>query len=156
MQIMLRDREYPALLEELRGKKVLVWSCNTCARLCDVGGTRNAEALAAKLKGDGIDVVGAAATGASCIASNIRKCQDGKEKECDVIVSLTCDIGSALVSRVFGKPSLNPVRTLGTGYRDDDKVYFVFSRDGKGDVSLDSESLRLGLPVGPYARPPLP
>lgn len=75
MQMMLRDRDYPELLEELKGRKVLIWTCNTCARLCDVGGRENAEALAGRLREDGVEVVGISSTGASCIASNVRRCR---------------------------------------------------------------------------------
>ena len=142
MQMMLRDRDYPELLEELKGRKVLIWTCNTCARLCDVGGRENAEALAGRLRE------------ASCIASNVRRCREDVPDGYDVIVALTCDIGSQLAGTVFGRPVVNPVATLGTGYRDDSRACIIFGRGGDGDVSLEKEAERLGLDTGPIVRPP--
>ena len=80
MQMMLRDRDYPELLEELKGRKVLIWTCNTCARLCDVGGRENAEALAGRLMEDGVEVVGISSTGASCILP-VRLEEDGRRND---------------------------------------------------------------------------
>ena len=42
MTVMARDRGYDELLGDVRGRRVLVWTCNTCARLCNIGG-REAE-----------------------------------------------------------------------------------------------------------------
>ncbi|WP_400240631.1 hypothetical protein [Methanomethylophilus alvi] len=153
MQMMLRDRDYPELLEELKGRKVLMWTCNTCARLCDVGGRENAEALAGRLREDGVEVVGISSTGASCIASNVRRCREDVPDGYDVVVALTCDIGSQLAGTVFGRPVVNPVETLGTGYRDDSRACIIFGRGGDGDVSLEKEAERLGLDTGPIVRP---
>lgn len=46
MTVMARDRDYPDLLEDVRGRKVLVWTCNTCARMCNIGGKEAGERLA--------------------------------------------------------------------------------------------------------------
>jgi hypothetical protein len=151
MQMMARSCTYDELLGQLKGKKVLVWTCNTCARLCGIGGTDNALALSEKLRQDGVEVVGTGATGASCIASNIRKSQIPETPQCDVVLALTCDIGSKLSSKVFGKPSINPITTFGTGYRDDDKVYWMMGRDGKDDTPLLEETERRKLYAGPFA-----
>ena len=45
MIVMARDRGYDELLESLKGRRVLVWTCNTCARFCGVGGREAAEDL---------------------------------------------------------------------------------------------------------------
>ena len=154
MQMMLCDRTYPELRDMLAGKKVLVWTCNTCARLCDVGGADNASALAAKLREDGIDAVAATAVAASCIASNIRKCQTEISGDFDTIVALTCDIGSALVRTVSGKETVNPVATVGTGYRDDARRCIVSGHGTGKDIPLSEEAARRGLRTGPLVRPP--
>lgn len=72
----------------------------------------------------------------------------------DVVVALTCDIGSQLAGTVFGRPVVNPVATLGTGYRDDSRACIIFGRGGDGDVSLEKEAERLGLDTGPIVQPP--
>ncbi len=150
MQIMARSYGYPELLEQLRGKKVYMWTCNTCARICGVGGDANARSLGERLAADGIDIVGYGSTGASCIASNIRKCQTPEIEDCGIVLSLTCGIGAELCGRISGKEVLNPVSTLGTGYRDDGKVCWIMHTDGSGDVPLPEEAARRGLPPGPY------
>ena len=150
MQIMARSCGYPELLGQLEGKTVYVWTCNTCARICGVGGDANARSLGERLAADGIDIVGCGSTGASCIASNVRKCQTPEIGDCDTVLSLTCDIGAALCGRISGKEVLNPVCTLGTGYRDDGKVCWIMHADGSGDVSLPEEAERRCLPPGPF------
>ena len=58
MTVMARDREYDQLLEDVRGRKVLIWTCNTCARLCNIGGQEAGQRLADRLSGDDIISVG--------------------------------------------------------------------------------------------------
>ena len=128
MQIMARSCRYPELLEQCRGRKVYMWTCNTCARICGIGG-------------------------ASCIASNVRKCQTPEIAGCDTILSLTCDIGAKLCGAVSGKEVLNPVCTLGAGYRDDGKVCRLMRIDGS-DPALSEEAERRGLPPGPFRGAP--
>lgn len=101
---------------------------------------------------DGIDIVGTASTGASCIDSNVRKCQMG-DTDFDAVVSLTCEVGAAVVHAVAGRDVVNPVVTVGAGYRDRDGRCIIFRRDGRGDVALDDEAARLGLDTGPLVRP---
>lgn len=120
MMVMRRNADYEDLLPELRGKKVAIWTCNTCARLCNgLGGQKSAEALAEKLIADGIEVTGVLSTSASCFMSKV----DSKYDEeiignCDVVLSLTCDVGSFCAEEMFGKPVFNPIDTLGPGYLD--------------------------------------
>ncbi len=153
MQIMARSYGYPELLEQLRGKKVYMWTCNTCARICGVGGDANARSLGERLAADGIDIVGYGSTGASCIASNIRKCQTPEIEDCGIVLSLTCGIGAELCGRISGKEVLNPVCTLGAGYRDDGKVCRLMRTDGS-DPALSEEAERRGLPPGPFRGAP--
>ena len=96
MMVMRRSCGYPELLESLKGKRVLVWTCNTCARLCN-----------------GIKIVPHA---------------ESLEEGADVILALTCDVGSELASEVFGLEAVNPVDTVGPGYLDRNGVPVL--RDG--------------------------
>ena len=120
MLVMARDSDYAELSERLRGHRVLVWTCNTCARLCNgIGGDEAAGRLAERLREDGIEVTGVISTSASCIASKVdRKYDEGIIGGADVVLSLTCDVGSSCAGTVFGKPVVNPIETLGTGYMD--------------------------------------
>ena len=112
--------DYTMLREILRGKKVAVWTCNTCARLCNgIGGEESAGRLAERLREDGIEVTGVLSTSASCIAPKVdRKYDEAIIEGADVILSLTCDVGSHCAGTVFGKPMFNPIETLGPGYLD--------------------------------------
>lgn len=144
--IVARDRDYPDLLSALRGRKVYVWTCNTCARLCNgVGGKDSAAALAEKLSGDGIEVVGTGSTSASCLCSKVEAAREGVlSAEPDIIVSLTCSAGSVCASDVFGGEVLNPVETFGFGIIDGRGVPVLL--DGCRSVPVGELSSR----TGPY------
>ena len=117
MMVMARDTDYQGLLSQVVGKRVFIWTCNTCARLCNgIGGQEAADRLADALRADGVDVVGTAHTGASCILSKVEKGMP--ELDCDVVVSLTCDNGAANAGEVSGLPVINPILTFGPGYKD--------------------------------------
>ena len=152
MMLMARDREYGDLLPELEGKMVLIWTCNTCARLCGVGGSEAASRLADRLRGDGIDVVGTAHTSASClvpkVVSGMRDVPDH-----DIILSLTCDVGSTLAGEVSGSTVLNPMITFGAGYADADMVprlRSVVCSKVVQDESLEEAAVRAGVFPGPF------
>jgi len=114
MLIVAKDRSYDDLLRDVKGKKVRIWTCNTCARLCyGLGGKDSAERLARKFREDGVDVSGVDSTPASCIESNLRKFIIPDDTS--LIVSLTCDLGAACARGIFRKEVLNPVRTFGPG-----------------------------------------
>lgn len=118
MMIMSRNTGYPELLEVLNGKKVTIWTCNTCARFCHgIGGNDAAERLASKLRDDGVEVSGVFSTSASCIEDKVAaKKKDVAETSPELILALTCNIGASCAGRFFGKEVLNPIDTMGTGY----------------------------------------
>ncbi len=147
MQLMLRDREFGELAEALRGKRVMIWTCNTCARLCDVGGSANAQRLAAALRSEGVEVTGVASAKASCIMSSVEDCKGPASDSCDVVLALTCDIGSRVAGEAFCRPCLNPVVTLGTGFLDSDRVPVLKGEPEKPLAALSEEN---GLPFGPF------
>ena len=124
MMIMRRSMDYPELLGQLRSRKVAIWTCDTCARLCNgLGGKASAIALMDRLKADGIDVTGVASTSASCIMSKVVPKMDSDTIfDVDVILCLTCDVGRDCVEAASLKDCLNPVVTLGPGYLDENMV----------------------------------
>ena len=124
MMIMRRSVDYAGLLGQLRGKRVAIWTCDTCARLCNgIGGKASATALRDRLVSDGIDVTGVLSTSASCIMSKVSSKYDPDVIDgCDVILALTCDIGSMCAEMVFDRDTINPIDTLGPGYLDDNMM----------------------------------
>lgn len=124
MMIMRRSVDYTELLEQLRSKKVAIWTCDTCARLCNgIGGKASATALRDRLIEDGIVVTGVLSTSASCILSKVSSKYDSEIiGGCDVILALTCDVGSMCAEIAFDRDSINPIETLGAGYLDDNMM----------------------------------
>lgn len=124
MLIFVRDRDYSELLSSVHGKKVAVWTCNTCARLCNgIGGTEAAERLAEALRRDGIDVIGVRSVSASCLEEKVcARLEKEPLSEADVLISLTCDSGSLCTARLSCKEVINPLITLGRGYLSKDNV----------------------------------
>lgn len=151
MIMMVRDRDYPALIKDLRGKRVAIWTCNTCARLSKgLGGLESAERLAESLRKDGIDVVGIGAVSASCVEKKlIEKSEGGFTENADVILSLTCNVGSFLAGKVFDIPVINPVITLGPGYIGAGNELFLV--DGNNKVSeMESGISKKSYSEGPF------
>ena len=124
MMIMRRSMEYADLVPKLRSHKVCIWTCDTCARLCNgIGGKAAATGLMERLRADGVYVTGVLSTSAGCMMSKLNDKWDSKELEdCDLILTLTCDVGSACAEMAFCKDCLNPIETLGPGYLDENRV----------------------------------
>lgn len=154
MIISGRDREYGDLLESLRKKRVLIWTCNTCVRICGgIGGTEAAERLASKLSEDGMEVKGVLSVSASCIGSKVRA-KYNKEllSGTDVILSLTCPLGAMCMGSVFSKDVFNPMETLGTGYMDEDgnPVVVVDSCEYREITDAEEIAEEKGLKLSPF------
>lgn len=116
MIVMARDRGYDGLLESLRGRRVLIWTCNTCARFCGVGGRDAAEDLCRRLSNDGIDLAGSVSSSACCFTRNAdRMCAEAGEGY-DTVLALCCDIGAMNAREATGAEVINPIVTFGAGY----------------------------------------
>ena len=117
MLVMSRSMDYPELLGMLRGKRVAIWTCNTCARLCNnIGGTESCERLAEKLAEDGVTVTKVVSTSAACLEDKVL----GKKDEIlsgqpDIVLSMTCCAGDSNARKVFGMETINPITTHGFG-----------------------------------------
>ncbi len=124
----------------LRGKKVAIWTCNTCARLCNnIGGTESSERLADKLRNDGIAITGVVSTSAACLENKVI----GKKDEIlsgdpDIILSMTCCAGDANAKKVFGRGTINPIITHGFGILTDNGAPILM--DGTPVDSLSDRS----------------
>ncbi len=154
MIVMARDRDYGALLDAVRGRRVLIWTCNTCARLCGVGGSDAAERLASKLSADGVDVVGSASSSACCFMSKADRMAGSAPDGYDLVLCLTCDMGGRNASEATGREVLNPVVTFGPGYIDRqgrNRVASVVCGRTVMDEASEDVAERNGCPLGPFA-----
>jgi hypothetical protein len=135
--MIARDRPYSELRDSLVGKKVVIWTCNTCARLCfDIGGEESAQRLAEKLRKDGVEVLGVLYTGASCIEKKVReKYDESLFANADVVLSMTCNIGALCAKRAFGKEILNPIATLGAGFVGENRRILICEDNG-GELAV--------------------
>jgi hypothetical protein len=154
MLMMARDRSYSELRESLKGKNVAIWTCNTCARLCNsIGGTESATKLADALRKDGIEVIGVFYTSASCLQDKVRGKADANILDkSDVVVSLTCDMGSVCAGTVFNKEMINPIVTFGPGLILEDGSLLV-SNVKNGIIKFESlaeVSAKAGLKSDPF------
>ena len=140
MLIVSRSVDYSELLDMLRGKKVAIWTCNTCARLCNnIGGTESSERLAEKLRKDGIAITGVVSTSAACLEKKvIDKKSEILTGSPDIILSMTCCAGDANAKKVFGKDTINPIITHGFGILAEDGTPILM--DGTPVDSLSDRS----------------
>ena len=117
MLVMSRSMDYPELLGKLKRKRVTIWTCNTCARLCNgIGGSDSCERLAKKLSDDGVTIIKVVSTSAACLEDKVI----GKKDEIlsgqpDIVLSMTCCAGDSNARKVFGMETINPITTHGFG-----------------------------------------
>ena len=140
MLIVSRSVDYSGLLDMLRGKKVAIWTCNTCARLCNnIGGTESSERLAEKLRSDGIAVTGVVSTSAACLEKKvIDKKAEMLAGDPDIVLSMTCCAGDSNAKKVFGIETINPIVTHGFGILAEDGTPVLM--DGTPVDSLSDRS----------------
>lgn len=120
MLIITRNMDLEALVEEVHGKKVAIWTCRTCARLCQgLGGDEAASALSQFLIARGVSVVGTSSTSASCLTSKVSSAMaKGPFQDAEIIISLTCDVAINVLSGFTETPILKCTKTWGRGYLD--------------------------------------
>ena len=66
---------------------------------------------------------------------------------CDTVLVLACDAACRVAERVFSKPCINPVITLGPGYLSEDGVPVSV---GDAEGTLEDITKEKGLPAGPF------
>ena len=153
MLVMARDRDYADLLPDLEGRRVLIWTCGTCARLCrGLGGREAADSLSARLSADGVEVAGVAMSSACCLMSKAAS-MAGSAAPHDVVLALCCDMGARNAGAATGSPVINPVVTFGPGYLDLDgtpRVASAVCGTVVMDESLEDAARESGCRVGPF------
>jgi hypothetical protein len=156
MIMVARDRTYSELKVQLEGKKVVIWTCNTCARLCNgIGGDEAALNLRTALEHDGIEVFGILSTSAACLKSKVRKAEDRSVlNKGDILLSLTCDMGSLCAEEIFQMKAINPLISIGYGYVEEDRSLTVIAEGEQRDLRKEAESR--GFYLDPFIEPTRP
>jgi hypothetical protein len=153
MMMIARSADYDDILEAVKGRNVTIWTCNTCARMCNgIGGQQAAEKLAEKLRSDGVNVISSLSVSAACLMSKVNAKATNIPNDVDVIVALTCDVGVTCAERAFRRDVIAPLITIGSGYIEADGSLVVTSCDGvKVPASLDEAAKKKGMHASPLA-----
>ena len=151
MMMIARSADYDDVLKAVKGRSAMIWTCNTCARMCSgVGGQQAAERLAEKLRSDGVNVSLSSSVSAACLMSKVNAKAANIPKDVDVIISLTCDVGVTCAERAFCRDVVAPLITLGSGYIEEDGSLIVTSCDGvRTPASLDEAAKKKGMHASP-------
>ncbi|HII99997.1 MAG: hypothetical protein PWQ88_726 [Candidatus Methanomethylophilaceae archaeon] len=156
MMVVVRLYDYPELKDALKGKRVFLWSCGTCARICGVADRDSISRLAEKLQEDGIELIASQTVSASCLQDHIMAKTDmSLLQSADVVVALCCEVGAETLSAAA--PRLNillPLKTLGQGRRDGDgNVILCRAEDiaiPPNGLELEEACLLTGTKPGPF------
>lgn len=164
MIIALRRMSYEKLRDTLdRQAKIIVLSCNNCARIYGLGGRTGLAALADKLDADGFDVTRRELIGFGCAVDLVgkrRKDPATKEvfEQADVILPLACEHGQQSIRMAFPDKQVPDLsRTLGIGWWSAETVRLTHCTSGvdldvqgPGGMPLDDAARHLGLHTGPF------
>jgi hypothetical protein len=164
MIMTLRTLDYEGLKASLpEDARLLIWSCNTCARMCGgLGGKCSTESLANMLESDGRTVIGREVLTASCFLSAVRKRLERPEfremvERATHVIPLTCSTGAALLLKEMPHLQMIDVgRTIGLGYLSESRGPVLTSSlldelivPGDG-MPLNEVAEALGLHLGPF------
>ncbi|MBL7204120.1 MAG: hypothetical protein ISS63_07300 [Desulfobacteraceae bacterium] len=112
---MLRTLSYSDLKKKLKKQdKIIIYTCGSCVDWMGIGGPKNMDALAEKLKEDGYNVIYQEMNGFACCydlvaASIMHPVSAPFFQEATVIISLIDDEGSLNIESVF--PDKKVIRT---------------------------------------------
>ena len=124
MIISVRQMDYDGLKSELSpDDKIIVMSCNNCAKKCmGLGGRPGLASLSDKLEADGFNVIHRELCGISCsVDLNRKRVKEEVTKrffeEADVIIPLACEDGEEAAAIAFPNARIIQVtKTLGMGW----------------------------------------
>lgn len=167
MIISVKSKNYEDLVNELKpNSKVIVLSCNNCAKKCmGLGGRVGMKALSDKLVASGVNVVRQELIGFACAIDLIakRKIEESTAeafRTADTILTLACEDGEVAVRNVFpDKEVPNLSKTLGIGWGSPVTGVRLTNCIAGIDLEIEDPALgisikdaadRLGLPVGSY------
>ena len=124
MIVSVRQLDYDTLKSKLDpSQKIIVMSCNNCAKKCKgLGGRAGLASLSDKLEADGFNVVHRELCGISCsVDLNAKRAKEDVTKpffdEADVIIPLACEEGEAAAEIAFpDKKVMKVTKTVGCGW----------------------------------------
>jgi len=164
MIIAMRQMTYESLRDGLdRQSRIIVLSCNNCARVYGLGGRVGLRSLADKLEADGFHVIRRELVGFGCALDLVAKRgKDPATKEwfdqADVILPLACEHGQEAIQMAFPDkrvPALS--KTVGIGWWRPDTVRVThcvsgvdLQIDDPQGLPLEDVGRKLGLEVGPF------
>lgn len=164
MIIAMRKMPYEQLRDSLDpGARMIVLSCNNCARVYGLGGRAGLQALADKLCADGLDVVHRELIGFACAVDLVgKRARDPATRDAfaaaDVILPLACEHGQMAVRMAFPDKQVPELsRTLGVGWWNASTVRLThcvsgvdLTIEGPEGMPLDEVAERTGLLAGPF------
>ncbi|PAB56505.1 2Fe-2S iron-sulfur cluster-binding protein [Anaeromicrobium sediminis] len=134
MIVSVRELSYEDLKNKLDpNDKILLWSCNACIALCEVGGTDNLNLLEEMLTADGYEVIGKELISIGCIYSLVQDRINNPNKkdlfnEATTIISLTCEDGAEIPKCLLKEKKVICVaKTVGVGNFTEDKGMILTS-----------------------------
>ena len=151
MRMIARTIGYDDVLNAVKGKTVAIWTCGTCAKLCNnIGGKEAADRLADKLRADGVNVSASLSISAACLMSKVNAKASEIPDGTDLIISLTCDTGVMCAYDAFDADIMSPLVTIGNGFMDSDgKPMVAYSYD-EDPETLDEAAKKKGMTASPF------
>ena len=166
MIISVRQLDYDSLKSKLKPEdKIIVLSCNNCAKKCKgLGGRVGLAGLADKLEADGFNVVRRELIGLACsVDLNVKRTKEDATRkffeEATVIIPLSCEEGEAAAEMVYSNAKVMRVtKTVGCGWGSPSVGVRVTTPaagldlkiDGPDGISIDEAADQLGLLAGGF------
>lgn len=166
MIISVRQLDYDSVKSKLKPEdKIIVLSCNNCAKKCNgLGGRPGLAALADKLEADGFNVIHRELIGLACsVDLNIKRTKEDATRkffeEANVIIPLSCEEGEAAAEMVYSNAKVMPVtKTVGCGWGSPSVGVRVttpaagldLNIDGPDGITIDEAAEQLGLLAGGF------
>lgn len=164
--ITVRRFDYETLKTKLTpDDKILILSCDSCAKLSDgLGGEQGLNSLASKLAADGFNVIHRELLQVACSSDQLRQRLADETiralfEYADVIIPLSCRAGIENAKEAVSEPRILVVtKTLGkgtfspeTGARLTEPLEGIeIEMDDEEDISLAEAANRLGLHSGSF------
>jgi len=119
--IVTSEKPFEDILAMVEGRKVGILGCvGGCASLYNTGGKEQVEALAARLREAGVEVVAASTQGRHCTLSSFNDIKDSDAlSEAEVILIMACGVGVQSVAGLANIPVYPALDTRFAGRRYD-------------------------------------
>ena len=146
MIVSARQFDYDSLKSKLKPEdKIIVLSCNNCAKKCNgLGGRAGLASLADKLEADGFNVILRELIGLACsVDLNIKRTQEDATKkifeEADVIIPLSCEEGEMAAELAYPNAKVILVtKTIAIGWTSPSLGLRVTTPAAGVDLKIDS------------------